>query len=83
MGEWFFPSGTVLGTHGAGGDIYRNRTGAESASSTSDATVRLNRRNNAMYPIGLYHCEIPDRNGLTQNLCVGIHADSKFTVNKL
>ena len=80
MGEWFFPNGRVLGSAGTGGDIYRDRTGGESASSTSDATVRLNRRNNAMDPTGLYRCEIPDGNGLTQNLYVGIHADSKSIV---
>ena len=71
------------GTHGAKGSIYRDRTGAEFAASTNDATVRLNRRNNAMDSIGLYHCEIPGGHGRIQNLYVGIHADSKFTVNKL
>ena len=73
MGEWFFPSGTALGSNGAGGDIYRDRTGADSASSTNDATVTLNRRNGATGPTGLYYCVIPDSSGVDQTLFVGIY----------
>ena len=80
MGGWFFPNGMMVASAGNPRDIYRDRTGA---SSTSDATVRLNRRNDGMDPTGLYRCEIPDENGLTQNLYVGIHTDSKSIVNNL
>ena len=73
MGEWFFPNKTALGSNGAGGDIYHERTGAESASSMSDATVRLHRRNGATGPTGLYHCVIPDSSGVEQTLFVGIY----------
>ena len=75
MGEWFFPSGTALGSNGAGGNIYRDRTGAESASSTSDATVRLHHRRSATGPTGLYHCVIPDSSGVDQTLFVGIYTN--------
>ena len=34
-----------------GWDFYRGRG--------DDGTVRLNRRNNAMSPLGTYYCEIP------------------------
>ena len=73
MGEWFFPNGTALGSRGAGGDIYRYRTGAESASTTSDATVRLNYKNGTTGPTGLYHCVLPDSSGVDQMLFVGIY----------
>ena len=64
MGEWFSPDGTALGSKGAGGNIYRDRTGA---------TVRLHRRNDATGPTGLYHCVIPDSSGVDQTLFVGIY----------
>ena len=73
MGEWFFPNKTALGSNGAGGDIYHERTGAESASSMSDATVRLHRRNGATGPTGLYHCVVPDSSGVDQTLFLGIY----------
>ena len=83
MGEWFFSNGTALGSNGAGGDIYHDRTGAESASSTSDATVRLHRRNGATGPTGLYHCVIPDSSGVEQTLFVGIYTSSENSKFKL
>ena len=73
MGKWFFPSGTALSSFFAGGSIYRSRTGAESASSTSDASVRLHRRNGVTGPTGLYHCVIPDSSRVDQMLFVGIY----------
>ena len=73
IGEWFFPDDTALGSSGAGGDIYRDRTGADPTSSMSDATVRLNHRNGATGPTGLYHCVIPDSSGVEQTLCRDLH----------
>ena len=67
MGEWFFPNGTALGSKGAGGNVYRDRT---------SATVRLHRRNAATGPTGLYHCVIPDSSGVEQTLFVGIYTTS-------
>ena len=48
-GEWKFPDGTLVGTDGGGGDIYRNR---------GTKLVLLNRRNNALGPLGSYCCEV-------------------------
>lgn len=55
-GEWLFPNNTQVGTVGGVGDFYRNR---------GTAVVRLNRRNNAIQPTGLYCCEID-----TARICV-------------
>ena len=38
--------------------------------------VRLNRRNNATSPTGVYRCEIPDASGTNQTLYVGIYVES-------
>ena len=76
MGEWFFLDKAALRSRGAGGNIYRSRTGAESTSSMSDATVRLNRRNGATGPTGLYRCVISDSYGVEQTLFVGIYTSN-------
>ena len=83
MGEWFFPSDTALGSNGAGENFYHDRTGADSASSMSDATVRLHRRNSATGPTGLYHCVIPDSSGVDQTLFVGIYTNRENSKLKL
>ena len=80
MGEWFFPNGTALGSSG---HIYHDRTGAESASSMSEATVRLHRRNGATGPTGLYQCVIPDSSGVDQTLFVGIYTTRENSKLKL
>ena len=48
-GDWYFPNGSVPSGSGAGGDIYKRR---------DLVRVDLRRRNNAMSPSGIYHCEI-------------------------
>ena len=48
-GELYFPNGSVLSASGAGGNIYRSR---------GDLVIYLHRRNDAMSPSGIYHCEI-------------------------
>ena len=48
-GEWRFPNGTLVDRNSAGGDLYRNR---------STQQVLLNRRNNALGPLGSYCCEV-------------------------
>ena len=65
------------------GNIYRDRTGADSVSSMSDATVRLNRRNGATGPTRLYHCVIPDSSGVDQTLVVGIYTSRENSKLKL
>ena len=65
LGEWYFPGGSPVpdGTD-TSRDIFRNR-GA--------SVVRLNRRNNAQSPTGVYRCEIPDASRTTQNIFVGVN----------
>ena len=52
VGEWHYPNGTRVPIEGTGSDMYRNRD--------DDGQVRLNRRNNAIYPLGTYTCIVPD-----------------------
>ena len=60
IGEWYFPNGSAVRIRGEMKDFYRNREGM---------MVRLNRRNNAMGPTGIYCCDIPGSNG-NMTLCV-------------
>ena len=55
MGEWFFPDGSM---------VPRNRASPNGDFTRSGFThqVRLNRRNNAMTPLGTYTCVVPDMN---------------------
>ena len=66
LGEWYFPDGTPVpdGTD-ASRDIFRSR---------ASSVVRLNRRNNATSPTGVYRCEIPDASGTNQNIFVELQA---------
>ena len=50
-GEWYYPNGTQVPNSAAGWDFYRGRG--------DDGTVRLQRRNNAMSPLGTFYCELP------------------------
>lgn len=63
-GEWYYPDGRLVPNYGAGEDFYRNRG--------DDGTVRLNRRNNAQQPAGVFRCEVPDRNRRLQKLTLGV-----------
>ena len=55
VGEWFFPNGSM---------VPRNRDSPNGNFTRSGFThqVRLNRRNNAMTPLGTYTCVVPDMN---------------------
>ena len=55
LGEWHFPNGTIVPRFSASpnGDFARTAWIHE---------VRLNRRNNAMTPLGTYTCVVPDMN---------------------
>ena len=66
IGEWYFPNGKMVsfGSYNRGGDLYRNR---------GPSVVRLNRRNNAMMPTGVFRCEIPDASGTNQNIYIGVY----------
>ena len=55
VGEWFFPNGSMVPHYNYYGDFTR---------SGFTQQVRLNRRNNAITPFGVYTCRVPDgRNG--------------------
>ena len=53
MGEWFFPNGTIVPRNS--GNEHRNFT-----RSGFTQQARLNRRNNAMVPLGAYTCVVPN-----------------------
>ena len=36
--------------------------------SRGDTLVRLSRRNDAMFPTGMYKCKVPDASGVTQTI---------------
>ena len=58
VGEWYFPGGTI---------VPRQNSAAASATFTRSGfthQVRLNRRNNAMSPTGIYECRVPDGDGM-------------------
>ena len=63
LGEWHYPDGTNVGIKDSGDDIYRNR---------GLSVVRLNRRNNAISPTGLYCCEVPDASNTMQRVCANV-----------
>ena len=63
--HWYFPNGSYVGHYGAFDSLYRNR---------GPSVVHLHRRNNATMPNGVFHCTIPDINGIYQNIYVGIYS---------
>ena len=65
FGEWYLPNGSSVRTSGHGHDFYRDR---------GFQTVRLNHRNNAMYPTGIFHCELPDITGTNRTLYVELYS---------
>ena len=74
VGEWYFPNKTTVKTKGEDNkDFYRNR---------GTRVVRLNRRNNAMTPTGIFCCVIPGSSH--GNFCVGAYnvGDGKTKIQK-
>ena len=63
LGQWFYPNGTDVPINDYGYDFYRNR---------GHSILRLNRRNNASSPTGLYCCELPDSTFTTHRVCANI-----------
>ena len=61
-GEWYYPNGTRVLIEGAGSAIYRNRG--------DEGQVRLNRKNDAIDPTGLYRCEVPDARNIIRRIYV-------------
>ena len=64
LGEWYFPDGIVVQAGSEGGNLYRNR---------DKSIVRLNRRNNAQSPTGVYRCEVPSASGETLTILAGLY----------
>ena len=62
-GEWRFPDGTSVGIDGGGGDVYRNR---------GTQQVLLNRRNNALGPLGSYCCEVDTMDDPNAMICINM-----------
>ena len=73
VGEWYFPNGTQVprNKNSPNGD-YSRRGYAQQA--------RLNRRNNAMGPVGTYTCRVPDENlqVYTANIMLGKYASQNL-----
>ena len=78
LGDWYFPDGGIVAIV-PGGDsdtpdnyrsIFRNR---------GPSVMRLNRRNNATSPTGVYRCEIPDARGTNQSILVELQAGTLHT----
>ena len=64
--HWYFPDGSQVQRTGT--TYYRTRT----ISNAGGGTVRLNRNPEAT-TTGLFHCDIPARNGGLQSIYVGIY----------
>ena len=65
-GDWYFPDGERLQFSNRPVDIYESRLAQR---------VDLRRRNDALSPSGIYHCEIPvdDDNSVRETVYVGIY----------
>ena len=62
-GAWRFPNGSEVVQESMNGDIYRDR---------SYSSLILFRRNNAVGPIGIYTCQIPDTGNTNRTLLIEI-----------
>ena len=65
LGYWYYPNGTGVPNQGDVWDFYRNR---------GQSVARLNRRRGGV--TGIYCCEIPDINSVTQFIYIGIYTAS-------
>ena len=63
LGEWKYPNGTLVGLRGGSDDFYRNR---------GSRIVRLNRRNGATGPTGLYCCEVASVADSNARICINL-----------
>ena len=64
LGEWYFPDGTLVQAASEPGNLYRNR---------ALSIVRLNRRNTAPSPTGVYRCEVPSASEETLIILAGLY----------
>ena len=64
LGHWYLPNSTAPVT------IYSHRF----YSNRGPSVVRLHRRQNATALPGVFHCEIPDNNGISHSIYVGVYS---------
>ena len=62
-GDWRFPDGSLVGTNGGDGDFYKTR---------GQQRVFLNRRSNAMGPLGMYCCDVDTVDDPDATICINI-----------
>ena len=63
--DWYYPnSGSMVKKYFPGSDLYRDR---------GPSVVRLNRRNNATSPTGIYRCRIPNSDEIGVDIYVGVY----------
>ena len=63
QGQFYYPDNSRVRFIDSGDLWYRNR---------GPQVVRLNRRNDAVSPNGIYRCEIPDSTGTNRNISITI-----------
>ena len=74
FGEWYYSNGSAVRRNGDGDSFYRSRRDAVE-NGVSGAAL-LHRRYNAMGPVGIYRCNIPDGSSMAQNLYVGLYTST-------
>ena len=63
LGNWLYPNGSAVPIAPSGNDFYRDR---------GLSLVRLNRRNNATSPEGLFCCVVPDATFTSVTVCANL-----------
>ena len=63
LGHWYLPNSTIP-VDVYGDEFYGNR---------GPSVIRLHRHNDSIMLSGIFHCDIPDANGINQNIYVGIY----------
>ena len=71
LGHWYLPNSTAPVT------IYSHRF----YSNRGPSVVRLHRRQNATALPGVFHCEIPDNNGISHSIYVGVYSQEDGVVD--
>ena len=61
FGQFYYPDGEKVPIRSGGSGFYRDR---------GDQEIRLNRRDGITSPVGKFRCEIPDADGVSQNLII-------------
>ena len=63
LGNWYFPDESALEPERAN-NFYKNR---------GPSVVRLHKKPSITSPTGIYRCDIPDDNGVSQSIFVGVY----------